>query len=288
MKKRFNILTIGCKANQYESQAFSDQLKILGMTPTKDKADICIINACSVTAMADKKSIKAIKYLKKKNKNAKFYLTGCISKEVKQNLDDDVIVIPNVQKDGLVSQIFPDKIVPKFRIKNFDNHTRAFVKIQDGCNSYCSYCSIPFTRGRSRSRKAKDILDEISKLSDNGFKEIVLTGINLGEYKADISFANLLKEIHKIKGIKRIKLSSINPQDITDEIIDILINFEKMSKYLHISLQSGSDKILKKMKRKYSVGFFFRKDKKADLFRLRFYFYDRFNSGFSNREFTRY
>ncbi|NGX34495.1 MAG: Threonylcarbamoyladenosine tRNA methylthiotransferase MtaB [Candidatus Anoxychlamydiales bacterium] len=264
MKKRFNILTIGCKANQYESQAFSDQLKTLGLILANkdDNADICIVNACSVTSSADKKSIDAIKYFKKKNKNAKFYFTGCISKDVKSKLDDDIIIIPNTQKESLVSEIFPNRIVPKFRIKNFDNHTRAFVKIQDGCDSYCSYCIIPFTRGRSRSRKAEDILNEILKLSDNGYKEIVLTGINLGEYASDISFADLLKEIHKIEDIKRIKLSSIHPQDITDELIDILINFEKMSKYLHISLQSGSNKILKKMRRKYTTEIFLEKVKK--------------------------
>ncbi|NGX48720.1 MAG: Threonylcarbamoyladenosine tRNA methylthiotransferase MtaB [Candidatus Anoxychlamydiales bacterium] len=263
MKKKFNILTIGCKANQYESQAYSDQLTTLGLVSTKDdNADICIVNACSVTNSADKKSINAIKSLKMKNKSAKFYFTGCISKEFKEKLDSDIIFIPNTQKESLVDEIFPNRIVPKFRIKNFDNHTRAFVKIQDGCDSYCTYCIIPFTRGRSRSRKAEEILSEIERLTDNGYKEIVLTGINLGEYNSDISFVDLLKEIHEIEDVKRIKLSSIHPHDITDEMIDLLINFEKMSKYLHISLQSGSNKILKKMRRKYTTEIFIEKIKK--------------------------
>ncbi|NGX29724.1 MAG: Threonylcarbamoyladenosine tRNA methylthiotransferase MtaB, partial [Candidatus Anoxychlamydiales bacterium] len=263
MKKKFNIFTIGCKANQYESQAYSDQLKTLGLISTKDdNADICIVNACSVTSSADKKSINAIKSLKKRNKHAKFYFTGCISKDVKNKIDEDIIIIPNTQKESLVSQIFPNRVIPKFKIKNFDNHTRAFVKIQDGCDSFCSYCIIPFTRGRSRSRTAEDILYEITKLTDNGYKEIVLTGINLGDFSSDISFVDLLKEIHEIEDIKRIKLSSIHPHDITDELIDVLINFEKMSKYLHISLQSGSNKILKKMRRKYTTEIFIEKVKK--------------------------
>ncbi|GAF96479.1 unnamed protein product, partial [marine sediment metagenome] len=123
MKKKFNILTIGCKANQYESQAFSDQLKTLGLIFAKDDADICIVNACAVTKNADKKSINAIKTLKKKNQKAQFYLTGCIAKDVQDILDDDIKIIPNSQKETLVSKIFPDKKVPKFTIKNFDNHT---------------------------------------------------------------------------------------------------------------------------------------------------------------------
>ena len=135
------------------------------------------------------------------------------------------------------------------------------MKIQDGCDSYCSYCIIPFTRGRSRSRKSKDILNEIFKLAKNGFKEIVLTGINLGDYKSDISFVELIKRINKIDGIKRLKLSSIHPHDITDELIDVLINSEKMCKNLHISLQSGSNRILKKMRRKYTTKLFLEKVK---------------------------
>jgi len=263
MKKKFNILTIGCKANQYESQAYYDQLTTLGLVSTEDdEADICIVNACSVTGSADKKSLNAIKSLIKRNKNAKFYFTGCISEDVKNKIDEDIIIIPNSKKENLVDEIFPNRIVPKFRIKNFDNHTRAFVKIQDGCDSFCSYCIIPFTRGRSRSRKAEEILSEIKKLVDNGYKEIVLTGINLGEYNSDISFVDLLKKIHEIEDVKRIKLSSIHPHDITDELIDVLINFEKMSKYLHISLQSGSDEILRKMRRKYTTKVFIEKIKK--------------------------
>lgn len=260
MKKKFNILTIGCKTNQYESQAFSDQLKTLGMIPADgDEADICIVNACSVTKSADKRSIQAVKSLKNKNPKSKFFITGCIGKDIADEIDSEMKVIPNMQKQSLVAQIFPHRVIPKFRIKNFENHTRAFVKVQDGCDSFCTYCVIPHTRGRSRSRKSFDIISEISKLVDNGYKEIVLTGINLGEYNSDISFLELLKQIDEIEDLKRIKLSSIDPQHITDDIIDILINSDKMSKYLHLSLQSGSDKILKKMNRKYSTKLFLEK-----------------------------
>lgn len=265
MKKKFKIETLGCKINQYESQAFSDQLKGLGLICANDAndVDICIVNACSVTNSADRKSFEALKSLKKKHPNAKFYLTGCLSKKI-DKIQGDVQIVPNKQKHELVSHIFPERVVPKFQIKNFEGHTRAFVKIQDGCSSGCSYCVIPSTRGASRSRNPTEILSEITQLVDNGYKEIVLTGINISDYKSDISFEKLLLEINKIQNLQRIKISSIDPIGVSDELIDILINSDKMAKTLHMVLQSGSNRILKKMNRKYTTDLFLKKFQKIN------------------------
>ncbi len=264
MKKKFKIETIGCKTNQYESQAFCDQLKGLGLICAKDdeEVDICIVNACSVTASADKKSINAINLLRKKHKNARFFLTGCFCKKLIENLKDDIIYVPNFEKHNLISYIFPDRVIPKFQIKNFEEHTRAFVKIQDGCNSYCTYCVIPYTRGASRSRNPSDILCEVSKLVDNGYKEIVLTGINISQFNSEITFEELIKEIDKIQGLERIKISSIDPIGVSDKLIEILMKSKKMVSSLHMVLQSGSDKILKKMNRKYDSDLFLNNYKK--------------------------
>jgi len=264
MKKKFKIITLGCKTNQYESQALRDQLQGLGLVSSDDdNVDICIINACSVTKNADKKSLNAIKFLKKNNPEAQFYITGCLCKKIAELMGPDAKIVPNHKKHDLVSYIFPKRIVPKFHLKQFENHTRAFVKIHDGCDSYCTYCVIPHTRGRSKSRDIDDILFEISKLVDNGYQEIVLTGINLGKYNnSGINFASLLREIETVEGLKRIKISSIEPPDITDEVIEVLNSSDKFLLTLHLVLQSGSDKILKKMNRKYSTDLFLDKTKK--------------------------
>jgi len=264
VKKKFKIITIGCKTNQYESQAFSDQLKGLGLITAlnEEEADICIINVCSVTENAEKKSFKALKILKKNNKKANFFFTGCFCKKIIKNLDEDIRIIPNSKKHDLVSQIFPDRVIPKFNIKYFENHTRAFVKIQDGCNSCCTYCVIPYTRGPSRSRRPSDILSEILRLVDNGYKEIVLTGINISEFDSEISFEELLKQINEIEGLERIKISSIDPIYINDDLIEIFKNCKKVVPTLHMVLQAGSDKILKKMNRKYTTELFLKNYKK--------------------------
>jgi len=193
--KKFKIVTIGCRANQYEAQAYSDQLKELGLTVSNNDLDLCIINACSVTKNADKTTFNFIKQLKEKHSKAKIYLTGCVSKDNLSKILPGIHFISNLEKQDLIKNIFPDKKVPDFKIKNFDNRTRAFIKIQDGCNSFCSYCIIPFTRGRSRSRDSTDIIDEIKGIRDNGFKEIILTAINIGDFKSDISLSELLYEI---------------------------------------------------------------------------------------------
>jgi len=261
MKKKFKIFTLGCKTNQYESQAFADQLKQLGLISSdKDDLDICIINACSVTKTADKKTLMLIKNLRKRNEKTKFFVTGCLGKDIIGKIDEEIQIISNRQKHNLVSCIFPKKIIPKFNITNFENHTRAFVKIQDGCSSACSYCVIPSTRGKSISRNYRDILFEINKLAENGYKEIVLTGINIGDYfYSKVTFASLLNKIDKIKGLKRIKISSIDSSHLTDDVLKFLMRSKKIVLSLHLVLQSGSQRILTKMNRKYSIEDFLKK-----------------------------
>ncbi len=261
MKKKFKIVTLGCRCNQYESEAMSAQLKNLGLLRVKkeERADICIVNTCSVTQNADKDSQKAIDELKKENPTSKLFITGCFAKDLFAGLKEDVCIIPNLQKQDLVSYIFPKRVIPKFHIKEFEDHTRAFVKIQDGCSGFCTYCIIPYTRGRSKSRKIEDILYEINTLVDNGYKEIVLTGINLGEFYSGITLSTLIQKIDEIDGLHRIRLSSIDPQHITADLVDVLINGKKTAKNLHIVLQSGSNKILKKMNRKYTKEIFVEK-----------------------------
>ncbi|MBN2479192.1 MAG: tRNA (N(6)-L-threonylcarbamoyladenosine(37)-C(2))-methylthiotransferase MtaB [Parachlamydiales bacterium] len=253
MKKKFKVITLGCRTNQYESQAISDQLKGLGLIHEDENFDYCIINSCSVTGEAEKTSLKQIPALMSKNPSAKFYFTGCITKEALKTLDENIFVIPNHEKHLLVEKMFPERVVPSFNIKTFENHTRAFLKIQDGCDNFCTYCVIPYTRGRSRSRNSLEIINEVNILIDNGYKEIILTGINLGEYNSDIKFSELLKKLNDIKNLERIRLSSIDPDHISLEVVEALTSLDKIMPSLHLVLQSGSDRILKKMNRKYDT-----------------------------------
>ena len=208
MKKKFIINTLGCRVNQYESQAFYDQLVAMGLkeaNQSSDIPDICIVNSCSVTSNAEKSSIKYINNLRNIYPNAKIYVTGCLGSKI---IGENIFFISNEKKEKLVDIIFSrEKIsVPIFSIKGFKRHIRAFVKIQDGCNCFCSYCIIPLLRGRSRSRNVNEILYEIETLADNNFKEIVLTGINIGDFKGSDEVNNLcdlIKKIHNIKNIER-------------------------------------------------------------------------------------
>ncbi|MCB1110018.1 MAG: tRNA (N(6)-L-threonylcarbamoyladenosine(37)-C(2))-methylthiotransferase MtaB [Chlamydiia bacterium] len=254
--KKYKIVTLGCRTNQYESQAFLDQLKKQGYIEAEEgeQADVCIVNTCTVTESADKRSLYQIRKLSREYQPSRMVVTGCLAERMKEDLKElpEVTdVIPNHQKEALLSQVFPEKEWPEFRIERFEAHTRAFVKIQDGCNSYCSYCVIPFVRGRSRSKKMFDILREIESLVENGYKEVVLTGINIGDFGPE-RLGDLVRQVDKVEGLERIRISSIDPDEVDDDLLDAVINGKKTCPSMHIVLQAGSNLTLKRMRRKYT------------------------------------
>lgn len=264
MKKKFKIATLGCRTNQYESQAYADQLKKMGFSEAGEgeEAEVCIVNTCTVTESADSSSRHQIRLLAKQNPNSQVVVTGCLaerSPEEMLQIAGVSVVVPNQKKENLLSFVFPDEPIPEFSIEHFSAHTRAFVKIQDGCNSYCTYCIIPYVRGRSRSRKMTDILEEIKKLVANGYKEVVLTGINIGDFdgapeglEKPVRLAELVRAVDQIEGIERIRISSIDPDEVDEDLADAVLNSNKTCPSMHIVLQSGSNVILKRMNRKYT------------------------------------
>ena len=247
--KRYKIITLGCRTNQYESQAYADQLQRMGYIEGDD-ADLCIVNTCTVTASADKRSVYQIRQLKKHHPRARIAVTGCLTEQRGFALPEVDYVIPNLDKEKLLETVFPDEDLPEFKIERFEAHTRAFVKIQDGCNSYCSYCIIPFVRGRSRSRSIDEVLDEIRSLVDNGYKEVVLTGINIGDFEQGL--AQLIRQVDRIDGLERIRVSSIDADEVDEDLADSILSGDKTCPSMHIVLQSGSNLVLKRMRRKYT------------------------------------
>lgn len=263
-KKKFKIVSLGCRTNQYESQAYQDQLEAMGYVPAKDgeTPDISIVNTCTVTESADSSSRHEIRQLARQNSGNKLIVTGCYAErqpELVGQIGGVTHVVPNRDKENLLSMVFPTAELPEFSIKHFDSHTRAFVKVQDGCNSYCTYCIIPYVRGRSRSRKIDEVVHEVESLIANGFKEVVITGINVGDFdgnraegeKADC-LADLVRAIDKVPGLERLRVSSIDPDEIDDNLMDAIINGRHTCHSMHIVLQSGSNVILKRMNRKYT------------------------------------
>lgn len=268
------IHTLGCKVNIYESEYITNILKENGyqIVDFDSKADIYIINTCTVTNTSDKKSEKMIKRARKQNKDAIIIAMGCHAQIKGDNIDADII-IGNKDKSKIISLIEEyqenkNKIKRIYNLDNvsfedmyissFNSHTRAFVKIQDGCDAFCSYCIIPYARGPIRSKDPKTVIKEITSLVENGYKEIILTGIHTGKYGKDINytFEQLLKDIIKIKNLYRIRISSIEINELTDPILNLIKDNKIIAKHLHIPLQSGSDKILKLMDRKYDLKFY--------------------------------
>ena len=267
---KVGICSLGCKVNIYESEFVTNLLKDNNyeIVDFDSKADIYIINTCSVTNESDKKSRKMINRARKSNEDAIIIVMGCYSQVTKEEIDADIIlgnkdkskiieIIDNYLKEkrktNLVTNL--DNIeFEKMEITKFENHTRAFVKIEDGCNAFCSYCIIPYTRGRIRSKKVEDVVREVTRLTKEGYKEIVLTGIHTGKYGIDInsSLEYLLNKLVEIPNIYRLRLSSIEINELTPGIIKLLKENKVMAKHLHIPLQSGSDKILKLMNRRYN------------------------------------
>lgn len=264
MSKKYAVATLGCRTNQYETQGYIHQLQALGYTEVKEGADICIVNTCTVTESADSSSRHQIRQLHKFHPNAEIIVTGCLAERAK----DELIklpgvshIVPNAQKESLLKVIHPDEELPEFKIDHFEGHTRAFVKVQDGCNSFCTYCIIPYVRGRSRSRKLEDVVSEVKGLVESGYKEIVLTGINIGDYDGgdgSVRLAELVKACDQIEGIKRLRLSSIDPDEVDEDLKNTIIKGQHTAKSLHIVLQSGSNSILKRMNRKYTKLDFFK------------------------------
>ena len=264
MEKKFKIVTLGCRTNQYESQAYRDQLLSLGYQEVKEgeKAEICIVNTCTVTESADSSSRHAIRQLARENEGSQLLVTGCFAERAPiqvGKLAGVTHVVPNKEKESLLAKIFPEDSLPEFSIKQFEAHTRAFVKIQDGCNSFCTYCIIPYVRGRSRSRKPEEVLQEVRQLIAEGFKEIVLTGINIGDYDGavekgtpPITLAKLIKMVDQLPGLKRLRVSSIDPDEVDEELAEAILQGKNSCPSMHIVLQSGSNVVLKRMNRKYT------------------------------------
>lgn len=263
-KKKFKVVTLGCRTNQYESQAYSDQLLKLGYVPVAEgeEAELCIVNTCTVTESADSSSRHQIRQLARQNPKARIIVTGCLAErkpeELKQLPGVDLLV-PNKEKENLLSLVLPDEEIPEFIIHQFDAHTRAFVKIQDGCDSFCTYCIIPYVRGRSRSRRVDEILEEIHGLIRNGYKEVVLTGINIGDFdgapkerEKPHRLADLVRAVDSVEGLKRLRVSSIDPDEVDEDLADAILNGKRTCPSMHIVLQSGSNVILKRMNRKYT------------------------------------
>ena len=273
------VLTLGCKVNTYESEYVINELKKAGYE-IKDFDDICdvyIINTCTVTNNSDSKSRKMIRQAIKKNPNACVVAMGCFiaaNPEYSENGLD--IIIGNKDKSKIVElldEYFKNKEILNVQytgrlkefedmyITNFPGRTRAFVKIQDGCDNFCTYCIIPFVRGKCRSKEEDKVIEEVTALVKNGYKEVVLTGIHTGSYGVDLdtSFADLLNKLVKIDGLERLRISSIETTELNEDVLDVLRNSKVLVDHLHIPIQAGSNEILKAMNRKYDLDFFFKK-----------------------------
>ena len=237
-----------------------------------EESDICVINTCTVTNVADKKSRQIIRHAKKKNPNAMIVVTGCYAEINRKNLEDIQeidIIIGNSEKKDIVSiaenkmlvdenkTINEEKYFSEFGITTYTEKTRAVIKVQDGCNNFCSYCIIPYARGRIRSRNIENVKKEIEEAVKNEIKEVVITGIHIASYGRDFSngigLINLLEEINKIKGLERIRLGSLEPNIINEEFVARLKKLNKICNHFHLSLQSGCDETLKRMNRKYTT-----------------------------------
>lgn len=279
--KSVGVLSLGCKVNTYESEYVINELKKAGYI-IKDFEDICdvyIINTCTVTNNSDSKSRKMIRQAIRRNPNACVVAMGCfIAANPDIKIDGLDIVIGNKDKSRIVElldEYFNNKNELRLQytgrlkefedmyINSFPGRTRAFVKIQDGCDNFCSYCIIPFVRGKCRSKEESKIIEEVTDLVNNGYKEIVLTGIHTGSFGVDLDtdFADLLNKLVKIDGLLRLRISSIETTELNEKVLNVLRNSKVLVDHLHIPIQAGSNEILKAMNRKYDLDFFFDKIK---------------------------
>ena len=293
--KKVSFYTLGCKVNQYETNAMAQKFKEAGyeiVDMNEDISDICIVNTCTVTNMSDRKSRHSLRRVKEKNPSAIIAAVGCYAQVAKndlENMPEIDIVLGNEEKANIVQYVEKfienekklieiEDIATKKEFEDmgqitYTEKTRAFIKVQDGCNQFCSYCIIPYARGRVRSRNAESIIKEITQIAQNGIKEVVITGIHVASYGRDFGNENglieLLEKINEIEGIKRIRLGSLEPKIITEEFMQILSKLEKICHHFHLSLQSGCDATLKRMNRKYTTS-----EVKEIIERLRRYYDD--------------
>ena len=275
--KKVALHNLGCKVNAYETEAMQEILEQNGyeIVPFEEKADAYIVNTCSVTNMADKKSRQMLHRAKKMNPEAVVIAAGCYVQSAGEELLKDTsvdILIGNNEKVNLpsilenwekehnplhVHDLTREHTYEELTLSHTAGHTRAFMKIQDGCNQFCTYCIIPYTRGRVRSRRLSDIVAEAGRLAENGYQEVVLTGIHLDSYGTDLeeheNLLTVIQEIAKIDGIKRIRLGSLEPRIMTEKFVAGLAAEEKLCPHFHLSLQSGCDATLKRMNRRYSA-----------------------------------
>lgn len=277
------FITLGCKVNQYETNSMIQQFlqKRYEIVEANQKADIYVVNTCTVTNMSDRKSRQMLRRVKEQNHKAIVVACGCyvqVATKEAQNIEEIDIILGNNEKKDIVEIV--EKYIEEEQIKENSKHkkiedimyqkeyvelgetiytekTRAVIKVQDGCDRFCSYCIIPYARGRVRSRKPENVLAEIKKIVEKGMKEVVITGIHVASYgkdfKEEYQLIDLLEEINQIEGIQRIRLGSIEPLLITEEFIQRLVKLEKICHHFHLSLQSGCNETLERMNRRYTI-----------------------------------
>ena len=279
MSKKVALHNLGCKVNAYEVEAMQQLLEEAGyeIVPFQEGADVYLINTCTVTNIADRKSRQMLHKAKKMNPDAIVVATGCYAQTDTEKLKEDAsvdLILGNNQKNRIVEaleeyekehekktrviEINRTKEYEKLCIDHTAEHVRAYIKVQDGCNQFCTYCIIPFARGRVRSRSVEDILGEVRALAEKGYKEVVLTGIHLSSYGVDFKDENtnllsLIQAVHQISGIRRIRLGSLEPRIITEEFMEGISSLPKVCPHFHLSLQSGCNRTLKDMNRRYTV-----------------------------------
>ena len=274
--KKAALHNLGCKVNAYETEAMQQLLEQAGyeIVPFEEKADVYIVNTCTVTNIADRKSRQMLHRAKKQNPEALVVAAGCYVQAAEAELKEDSAVdllIGNNRKKDLISileayesGVQEDAVIDINHTKEYEalsvtqtaEHTRAYVKVQDGCNQFCSYCIIPYARGRVRSRPASEVYQEIASLARAGYQEVVLTGIHLSSYGLDLegeSLLSLIQAVHQIDGIRRIRLGSLEPRIVTEKFAAALAGMEKFCPHFHLSLQSGCDATLSRMNRRYTA-----------------------------------
>ena len=280
MKKKVALHNLGCKVNAYEVEAMQQLLENAGYetVPFEEGADVYVINTCTVTNIADRKSRRMLHKAKKMNPDAIVVATGCYAQADTEKLKEDTavdLILGNNQKTQIVEaleeyekehakqvqviEINHTKEYEELSIASTAEHVRAYIKVQDGCNQFCTYCIIPFARGRVRSRKIEEVLREVETLAAKGYKEVVLTGIHLSSYGVDFpkeereSLLSLIQAVSRVEGISRIRLGSLEPRIITEEFLEGIVKTGKVCPHFHLSLQSGCNKTLKNMNRRYSA-----------------------------------